>query len=75
MRATASGLSVVWHLLAPVRRDNTPARTISIIFVCRNVVMVAAVVTAAGGRLADCLFDGKPAPDFDEESGLAYIRL
>ena len=59
----------------PEIRYNTAARIIEINGLFRHGFMSAPAVTAAAVRLADCLFDGKPAPDFDEESGLAYIRL
>jgi len=36
--------------------------------------MISPAVTAAAVRLAVALFDGKNAPERDEESGLAYIE-
>ena len=72
---TGTGLRPTLNHHNPEIRYDTAARIIEINGLFRHGFMIAPAVTAAAVRLADCLFDGKPAPDFDEESGLAYIRL
>ena len=72
---TGTGLRPTLNHHNPAIRYDTAARIIEINGLFRHGFMIAPAVTAAAVRLADCLFDGKPAPDFDEESGLAYIKL
>lgn len=57
----------------PEIRYSRERRLIEINGLFRHGFMISPAVTAAAVRLAVALFDGKDAPERDEESGLAYI--
>ncbi|HEZ3545439.1 TPA: FAD-dependent oxidoreductase [Neisseria meningitidis] len=70
----ATGLRPTLNHHNPEIRYNRARRLIEINGLFRHGFMISPAVTAAAVRLAVALFDGKDAPERDEESGLAYIR-
>ena len=69
----ATGLRPTLNHHNPEIRYNRARRLIEINGLFRHGFMISPAVTAAAVRLAVALFDGKDAPERDEESGLAYI--
>lgn len=70
----ATGLRPTLNHHNPEIRYSRKRRLIEINGLFRHGFMISPAVTAAAVRLAVALFDGKDAPERDEESGLAYIR-
>ncbi|GFL01602.1 hypothetical protein TUM15746_13850 [Neisseria gonorrhoeae] len=69
----AAGLRPTLNHHNPEIRYSRERRLIEINGLFRHGFMISPAVTAAAVRLAVALFDGKDAPERDEESGLAYI--
>ena len=70
----ATGLRPTLNHHNPEIRYSRARRLIEINGLFRHGFMISPAVTAAAVRLAVALFDGKDAPERDEESGLAYIE-
>lgn len=69
----AVGLRPTLNHHNPEIRYSKPNRTIEINGLFRHGFMISPAVTAAAVRLALTLFAGKDVPEYDAESGLAYI--
>ena len=70
----ATGLRPTLNHHNPEIRYSRARRLIEINGLFRHGFMISPAVTVAAVRLAVALFDGKDAPERDEESGLAYIQ-